>query len=104
MTRNQSRVYASGDGRVVVAEMYNNETRRWAWKFLRAGEYAEFDFEGLLPNEIENCFCVAANELGISDDNAEAIRRQESWLDCDKTRTWAGYVLAHCRIITPTEY
>lgn len=103
MRRALSRVYASNDGRVIVIEAYSESARRWRWTFLRVGEYVA-DFEGLLPTEIENRFCFAAYELGISDDAAEAIRRQESWLDCDKTRTWAGYVLDRCRRITPVEF
>lgn len=104
MRRALSRVYASNDGRVVAIEMYSEARRRWIWTFLRAGEYVQVDFDGLLPNEIENRFRFAAYELGISDDAVEAIRRQESWLDCDKTRTWAGYVMDHSRCITPVEF
>lgn len=104
MRRALSRVYASNDGRVVAIEMYSESARRWHWTFLRVGEYVQADFEGLLPDEIENRFCVAAYELGISADEAEAIQRQESWLGCDKTRTWAGYVLGRCRCITPVEF
>lgn len=104
MKRALSRVYASSDGRVVAIEMYSESARRWRWTFLRVREYVQVDFEGALPNEIENRFCVAAYELGISDNEAEAIRRQESWLDCDKTRTWVGYVLDRCRCITPVEF